>query len=295
MPTGLLQNPIASGNLRLGTTDLFEAPLIDLAAALTTTIPAAAWTYLGVVEKGSLKQSNAKKVYDLETGVPMTVKKAFAIGVEGKLSCNLQEITGQGLRTAGGGIDPRRLYDAVATTAAAGGSTTSVVVVSLTGLNVGDEIEVATASLLDFGDGVENTYVGKEITTIQAINVGTKTCTVYPKLVGVPTVPGAIKKIGGYEQANGTSIVREKSFLTIFTDTGGNQVVTVVPKARAEGIDLNTADGSKEALLPLSLQAFGVLANMTTLKNQAVISYTYLLKNQTTGASMEVGGVLNLA
>lgn len=230
---------------RAGTVDLFKAPRYT---AYTATIgQIGSWLPLGRIAAGSYKNDFSRKFYDLATGVPSTVKESFVTGVEGKLEFDLIEPTALAYELANGGQAgiPMFIGSPVATTAVTG----TLAVDQFT-------VDAGDGALFAEGDEIEvNLSTGKEYTFIT--NIATDTLDVYPKLSAAPANTNAVKRVDGWEEGMGGSVVTRVALMAVFHAQDGHQIVTWVREARSEGVKDDFADGQKEMKVPVAFNAFG--------------------------------------
>lgn len=228
---------------RVGVTDCFLAPENTVYTADAGKI--GKWLYLGRLEPGSYKNDFTRDFFDVKTGVPETTKESFVTALNGSVEFNLIEPTAKAYELANGGIAPVALFDTapVSTTVAAGTITNGTIpLTSVTGLSVGDELEVDLST-------------GKEYTFITAIN-GTDV-DVFPVLSAAPAATDDVKRVDGWDQPIGGSAITKYAFRSVFWTTENTALVTWLKSCRAGGIKDDFKDNKSNMIVPVTLMPFG--------------------------------------
>lgn len=283
---GPAQGIFGSRSVKVGVIDAWEAPLNTALREGATTAINLKWLPLGVIEPGSFKLDPKAEYFQFKSGVPETIKKTYVVGFAGEANLTLREFTAYGVRTANGGKEPTLTANndgALALHATAAGTKDQIIFAAdqSTKVKAGDELIVdLTTTTLDIGWGA-----GKAV--VYASKVTGATVDVIPSLPDTPKNGGTASVVGTWKLDHGTTTVREKSYLFVFTDTDGHQGVIHVHKAQATGgYSPNFADGKKEITIPLKLDIYGVDLNND---NQPIIATSYLFKDRTAGATAATG------
>lgn len=255
---GLAQDLLNLRNAKLGVIDFYLAP------EDTAYNAASGWVYQGVADPGSMNIDAPRTEFNLETGFPRANKMCAVIGAAAKVDTTLTEYHAGAVEVAAASGNHVRTYATTpaATTVASGPTVNGCTLTSGTNFAVGQLVEVT----LPGGARPELVYLE---------SVAGAVVTWKPALSVAPSVSAAVKAVKSIDTAIGTTVMPRYAAKWVFTDQWG-EVVTIYLAAASPkgGYKPNFQDATKNALLPISMEAYGK-AGTWNGKSEQIVGHIY--------------------
>jgi hypothetical protein len=244
--------------VRIGSVRLFVAPIgtaySPTGGLFNVDAPQAGWRDLGATMEDTTLEAT-KNVFSLKTGMLKTTKYQAVIGMDGKITANLQEFNADVVADCMGSAQPFNVLAASPTGAALAptGSFTTTTFTMATGggaqFAIGERVVV---------DALASLTASRNVSWIS--DIAGEVITVSPALSVAPTPGQYMRKVMARKNAMGTTVITKVALLAVHDFVGGTQYVYHFPEVCAieSGFRPALQEGKENVKLPITFAAYGV-------------------------------------
>ena len=244
--------------VRIGSVRLFVAPVGTLysptGGLFNVDSPQQGWRDLGATAEDTTLEAT-KAVFSLKTGMLKTVKYQAVVGMDGKITANLQEFDANVVADCMGSAGTFNVLAASPTGAAVAPSGSFTATSFNLASGGGAQFAIGERIVVDLA---ANLTSSRNVSWITGLVGDAVTLTV--PLTTVPTSAMVVRKVMARKNAMGTTVITKVALLAVHDFVGGTQYVYHFPEVSAieSGYRPALQEGKENVKLPISFAAYGV-------------------------------------